>query len=438
MANPMISFKKGLRQNLPATHSEGTFYVTTDERAIYLDVSDSARIRLGDFQEFASVAALEANANPSTTALYFVSDINCLAKWTGAEYVQINRDTGMTSVEVVGEGNAVTAAVYNAEGRKLTLTKGATYMTAADVDSKIAAKVGAIEGTVKAYVDAKTEGIATDAALSELQGRVDTAEADIKNLQDANKEGGDVALAIADAKKAGTDAQDAAEAAQATADSKATLDEVKDLGYQTAEQVQAIADGKDASIKEAKDRADEAYTLASGKATMTEVNAAIADAGHAVATEVEASFAAMEESYVAADTALETKLNTEIGKKVDKTTYDEKVAALEEAIADEKERAEGIEGDLEERLAAVEEDHLTSADKEALQTQINTIMNNPDAEGAINSINEFTQYVKDHGEIAEGFRTDINTNKEDIADLAEVDEAAGRTAVYSLCHRPSL
>ena len=45
-----VSFKKGLVSKLPATYSEGTFYVTTDERAMYLDVSDSARIRLGDFR----------------------------------------------------------------------------------------------------------------------------------------------------------------------------------------------------------------------------------------------------------------------------------------------------------------------------------------------------------------------------------------------------
>ena len=75
-----VAFKKGLVANLPATYSAGTFYVTTDERAIYLDVSDEARIRLGDFQEFKTVTELEANANPSRTALYYVSDINCLAK----------------------------------------------------------------------------------------------------------------------------------------------------------------------------------------------------------------------------------------------------------------------------------------------------------------------------------------------------------------------
>ena len=82
-----------------------------------------------------------------------------------------------------------------------------------------------------------------------------------------------------------------------------------------------------------------------------------------------------------------------------------------DAIAAEKERAEGVE--------------------ESLQTQINTIMNNPDAEGAINSINEFTQYVKDHGTIADGMRTDINKNKEDIAalnkDLGDHEALAAET-----------
>ena len=85
----MVAFKKGLLANLPATKAAGTFYVTTDERAMYLDVDASTRIRLGDFQEFATVDALTNNQNPSTTALYYVSDINCLAKWNGSEYIQL-------------------------------------------------------------------------------------------------------------------------------------------------------------------------------------------------------------------------------------------------------------------------------------------------------------------------------------------------------------
>nr|DAJ59164.1 MAG TPA: hypothetical protein [Caudoviricetes sp.] len=180
MAN--VSFKKGTASKLPASYTEGTFYVTTDERAIYLDVSNDARIRIGDFQEFKNIAELNANVNPSMTALYYISDINCLAKWNGSKYVQINRDTGVTSVEVTGAGNAVTAAVIDATGRKLTLTKGATYVTATEVDAKITDKIGAIDGTVKKYIDDKTAGIVTDASMENLTKRVDAAETSINTL----------------------------------------------------------------------------------------------------------------------------------------------------------------------------------------------------------------------------------------------------------------
>ena len=180
MAN--VSFKKGTASKLPASYAEGTFYVTTDERAIYLDVSNDARIRIGDFQEFKNIAELNANVNPSMTALYYISDINCLAKWDGSKYVQINRDTGVTSVEVTGAGNAVTAAVIDATGRKLTLTKGATYVTATEVDAKITDKIGAIDGTVKKYIDDKTSGIVTDASMKDLTQRVDAAETNVNAL----------------------------------------------------------------------------------------------------------------------------------------------------------------------------------------------------------------------------------------------------------------
>ena len=182
MAN--VSFKKGTASKLPASYAEGTFYVTTDERAIYLDVSNDARIRIGDFQEFKNIAELNANVNPSVTALYYVSDINCLAKWNGTKYIQINRDTGVTSIEVTGAGNAVTAAVIDATGRKLTLTKGATYVTAAEVDKKITDKIGAIDGTVKKYIDDKTSGIVTDASMEALTKRVDAAETSVSTLSD--------------------------------------------------------------------------------------------------------------------------------------------------------------------------------------------------------------------------------------------------------------
>ena len=229
----MVNFKKGLLANLPAAKAEGTFYVTTDERALYLDVDGSTRVRIGDFQEFATLEALQANTNPSTTALYYVTELNVLAKWNGTAYVQINLDTGATSIEVVGDGNAVTAASYDAATRKLTLTAGATYATPGDVDTKIAAKVGdSGEKTVKAYVEEKTAGIASDEALSALGDRVTAAEGDIDTLQGDKTVAGSVDKKVDDA--------------------------IKALDLANTYDPKGAADGKDAAIAAAKKAGDDA------------------------------------------------------------------------------------------------------------------------------------------------------------------------------------
>ena len=211
-----VMFKKGLRANIPAVKSEGCFYVATDERALYLDVNADTRIRLGDFQEFATLETLQANVNPSKSALYYITSLNVLAKWDGTEYKQINLDTGATSIEVVGEGNAVTAASYDAATRKITLTKGVSYATAEDINTKVG-DLGD-KDTVRAYVDAKTEGIASSAALAELQEKVgDKSVADqisgaitaldLANTYDPKGAADAKGAAIAAAKKAGDDAQ---------------------------------------------------------------------------------------------------------------------------------------------------------------------------------------------------------------------------------------
>lgn len=188
MAN--IAFKKGLLASLPKTYAEGTFYVTTDERAMYLDINDSTRIRIGDFQEVTNLEALQAINNPSTTALYYVTDLNVLAKYNGSAFVQINLDTGATSVEVVGSGNAVTQASYDAVSRKLTLTMGATYTTADDVDGAISTAIGNLGNkepdvpyaNVKEYVDEKIADVVAGSieGLGELASKDKVAEADLE------------------------------------------------------------------------------------------------------------------------------------------------------------------------------------------------------------------------------------------------------------------
>lgn len=89
---------------------------------------------------------------------------------------------------------------------------------------------------------------------------------------------------------------------------------------------------------------------------------------------------------------------------------------LQGKIDGEAARADAAEKAIDEKVEAIKADYLKASDKTELQNQINLIMNNPDTKDVIDSIAEFTQYVADHGEIAEGFRTDIDGNKEDIAD----------------------
>lgn len=90
MAN--VLFKKGLLAGLKdAPIKEGTIYVTTDERAMYLDVDASTRIRLGDFIEVADINSLPT-AGANASALYYAADENVLAKWSGSAWVQINPD----------------------------------------------------------------------------------------------------------------------------------------------------------------------------------------------------------------------------------------------------------------------------------------------------------------------------------------------------------
>ena len=422
----LVNFKKGLLTNLPATKTAGTFYITTDERAMYLDVDASTRIRLGDFQEFATVEALTANSNPNTTSLYYVSDINCLAKWNGSEYIQINRDTGMTSVEVTGEGNALTAAVYDAAGRKLTLTKGATYMTAADVDGKISDKVGTLTyndttyDTVKAYVDAKTSGIATDAALTELTGRVSTAEGEIDALQAAIADGGSVANAIAAAKKAGDDAQAAADAAQSTADSKTTMAEVEAKNYATKTEAQGYANAKDTAISAAQAAAD---------AAQADVDALEGKVGTVPADKTVVQM--ISDAQAAAtydDTALKGRVSTIEGdylKAADKTELSNAISGIDTAY-------KAADTALSNRVKAIEDDYLKAVDKTELansiagvKSDVDTFLNAANIGGdAIDTLKEIQDYISSDGTAAAEMTSKIGALETTVGKAADGENEA--------------
>jgi hypothetical protein len=287
-------------------------------------------------------------------------------------------------------------------------------------DEKIKKVIADADAAALASANAYADSLAVN---YDVAGAAATAEANAK----AHADGKDAAIQAAH--KAGTDAAAAA----------------------------AVADGKAVAAQGEVDALETYVGTIPTTATATDIVGYINEKTAGIATEgamtelgnrvgvVEGKVATIEGDYLkAADktalegkiTAVETAVATEQSRAEGeeaklagriKAVEDDYLKAadkteLADAIADEAERAAGVEEGLAGRIKAIEDDYLVAADKEALQTQINTIMSNPDAEGAINSINEFTQYVKDHGTIADGFRTDIDKNKEDIAANAKAIE----------------
>ena len=417
MAN--ISFKRGSNLNNLAI-TDGQFIVNTAERSIYVDVG-SERLRIGDFVSVANTDALPA-AGGHATALYYVEDINCLAKWDGSSWIQINRDTGVKEVKVEGTGNAITVASYDATTRILTLTKGATYMTAADVDGKINTKVGELKigetsyDTVKAYVDQKTSGIATDASLSALTNRVTTAEGEIDALQAATAEGGTVTLAIKAAQDAADAAQAAADAAQATADTKTTMAEVEAKNYATKTEAQGYANAKDTAISAAQAAADAAQadvdaleakvgTVADGK-TVVGLIATAQAAADAAQSDVDALEAKVGE--VPADkTVVQMISDAQAAATYDDTALKGRISANETAIATLNGTGEG------------------SVSKQVADAVAQIVADAPEA---YDTLKEISDWISSHASDASAMNSQINTNKTDIANLTALVGTLPETA----------
>lgn len=457
-----VAFKKGLLANLPGTYTEGTFYVTTDERALYLDIDGSTRVRIGDFQEFATLKALQANTNPSTTALYYITDLNVLAKWNGTSYVQINLDTGATSIEVVGSGNAVTAASYDAGTRKLTLTMGETFAKPADVDEKITEAIGDLgdkeEGVpyadVKEYVDDKIADVVAGSieGLGALASKDKVAESDLEATL-ATKINGKANVGTAD----DTSDMDTLKGAKKYADEKAaavqtevdaleakvgTVPESKTV-VQMIEEAQEAATYDDTEIKAKVQANTNAIGVLNGEATVEgsvkktvadEIAKVIADAPESFDTLKEISdwisshsddAAAMNSAITALQGILDGIGDTESGEKATVVAYvTDAIAALN--IGDYATAAQLTA--LAGRVTTLEGATHTHANKALLDTYTQTEANLADAVAKKHVHANATELDK----IADGDKAKwdaMEQNAKDYADgLASNYDAAGSAA----------
>ena len=111
----MLKFKKGLWSKLPETKVEGTIYVTTDEKAMYVDISGSERIRLGDIIRVNTFNELQPPF--SNEAFYYVEASNALLKRVAVtgensevtyEWKQINSTQELTNRLTVVENQVAT------------------------------------------------------------------------------------------------------------------------------------------------------------------------------------------------------------------------------------------------------------------------------------------------------------------------------------------
>jgi hypothetical protein len=304
------------------------------------------------------------------------------------------------------------------------------------------------------------------------------ADADGVALQSAK----DYADSLAPNYDAAGAANTALESAKAYADGKDAAIQAAQKAADDAAAAAGVADGKAVQAQSEVDALETyvgTFTHDTAKSVVEYINAktdGIATSGNLEAlgvrvTSVEGDVATIKGDYL---------------KGSDKTELEGKISAVQTAVDTEKGRAEGVEGGLDTRLKAVEADYLKATDKTelqgnidgvagrvatiegdylkaadktelqgkidlkaaqtaldaeveratkaeaGLQTQIDTIMNNPDAEEAINSINEFAAWVAEHGTVADGMRTDINKNKEDIAAMDTAYKAADTAIVGRL------
>lgn len=194
-------------------------------------------------------------------------------------------DLGMSQItgleDALGgkQGNLTFEGAYDAGTNKVatesTVSNAKTALIG-DTNADATTTDGNTIADVRRYVDAKTKGIASDAKLAELTEKVTANTNSIKGINTSLADGGAISNAIADAKKAGTDAAAAVKTLEdgkvkTNADAIAAINNTE-TGI--LKQAKDYADGKDAAISNAKKAGDDAaaaVTALEGKVgTVTE------------------------------------------------------------------------------------------------------------------------------------------------------------------------
>lgn len=402
----LLNFKMGLYKDPSSgalildnvAKKAGTVYITTDERAMYVDTDDNNRIRIGrDLIIYDSVGDPKIEPPFSTDALYYFEKEKALMKYTGTEWIQLN-----STKEVMETLSAdIEAAQSAADAAQATANAAQTTANAAQTAADNANANANSRVLTSDFEDFKTSNTA---AIAAAKTAADQGVAD-----------------AATAAGAAAEAKNAANAAQAAADLKAPINHASE----------ANTYGLGDSTNYGHVKLSDAVTSDSG------VTSGVAATPAAVKIAKEAADAAK----AAADVAQEAA-NKNAG---DIAAQGEKIAALEDGTYDdteirglitaEAERAQGKESELEGEISNV------SNKVDTLEGTVNS--NKIAAEAAIDAVNDKIGVKTDtsstdtvYGYInskAESSNSTLNSVKTELqtainlkADKTALDELAGQ------------
>lgn len=307
----------------------------------------------------------------------------------------VSKITGLQGLLDGKQGNLTFEGAYDAGTNKVA-TESTVSNAKAVLIGNTSAEATTTDGNtiadVRRYVDFKTEGIASDAALTELSNKVTVNTNSIATINTSLAEGGSVSNAIADAKKAGTDA--------ATAVSTLENGKVK----ANTEAIAAINNAETGILKQAKDYAD-------GKDTAI---AAAKKAGDDAA----AAVTALENGQVNTNKTDIAAINTKIGTIPDGKTV---AQAIEDAKAEATYDDTGVRGLIKNNKDAIDVlnggDTVNGSVAKSVKDAINNFATEISEDGTVNTFKELVDYVAAHGSEYTDAIADIAANKSAIETL---------------------
>ena len=411
-----------------------------------------------DTQISEAIAALNlADTYAAKTHGHEIADVNGLAdSIAAAKKAGTDANTALETYKTLND-----AAVKVNTDAIAGIKNGTTIDNFAEVEEALAGKQAAgdysvvghkheiadVNGLSAAIEDAKKAGTDAAAAAKTAQDGVDA----LNVLVGDTKVDVQISTAIDALDLANTyDAKGAAEAAETAAkghadglntamNARVEALEAIDHDHANAAELAKIADGDvakwNAAEQNAKDYADGLDEVMDGRVAALE--AKFGDGEGNVEAQIAAAVAAEAALREAADAGLQEQIEANDAEilALQGLVGDKKVSdAISEAVKAEEDRAKGIEGGLETRLAAVEADHLVAADKTELEGKIQSnadaialLTNGVDAE-VVDGVNDLIAYVAEHGTEVTGMKADIKQNADDI-DALEGRMDAAETAI---------